>query len=123
MTNHLAARMRLSGLAGKTDGKTIGKALGGRPGDTRRLCSRLVPRHNLSNPTRRCEQMSHDEERARRTRLSGGSLITIALVFCFMSMVVVAILLGALTVTLGVVLLVVPVAAIARLAKTRRPPR
>jgi hypothetical protein len=68
--------------------------------------------------------MPHDEERARSTpRLTGGSLLAIMLVFAFMTIVVVAILLGALTVTIGVVLLVVPAAVIARLAGTRRRPR
>jgi hypothetical protein len=62
----------------------------------------------------------HDEERARGTpRPKGGSLIAIMLVFGFMTIVVVAILLGALTITIGVVLLVVPAAVIGRLAKTR----
>jgi Flp pilus assembly protein TadB len=67
--------------------------------------------------------MSHDEERARTSRVTGGSLLLIALVFGFMTIVVIAILLGALTVTIGVVLLVVPAALIARLVKTRRRPR
>jgi uncharacterized membrane protein len=76
--------------------------------------------------------MSHDEEldeerddeRARSTsRPKGGSLIAIVLVFGFMTIVVIAILLGALTITIGVVLLVVPAAVIARLAKTRGWPR
>ena len=76
--------------------------------------------------------MSHDQEpdeepddaRARSpSRPKGGSLIAIVLVFGFMTIVVVAILLGALTITIGVVLLVVPAAMIARLAKTRGWPR
>jgi Flp pilus assembly protein TadB len=65
--------------------------------------------------------MSHDQERPHRTsRLTGGSLIAIMFVFAFMTMVVIAILLGALTITIGVVLLVVPAAVIARLVRTRR---
>jgi Flp pilus assembly protein TadB len=68
--------------------------------------------------------MPHDQERVRKTsRLTGGSLIAIMLVFGFMTIVVVAILLGALTITIGVVLLVVPAAVIARLARTRRAQR
>jgi Flp pilus assembly protein TadB len=133
MTNHLADRMRLSGFVGKTDGETIGKALGGRPerlathdeADACRqgmIAATIV--HFVRSSFKTMRQMSHDQERTRSTsRLKGGSLVMITLVFCFMSMVVVAILLGALTVTLGVVLLVVPIAAIARLAKPRRPPQ
>jgi hypothetical protein len=58
---------------------------------------------------------------ARSTsRLTGRSLIAILLVFGFITIVVVAILLGAFTITIGVVLLVVPAAMIARMAKTGR---
>jgi hypothetical protein len=41
-------------------------------------------------------------------------------VFAFMTIVVIGILLGALTVTIGVVLLLVPAAVVAKLVKTRR---
>jgi hypothetical protein len=67
--------------------------------------------------------MPHGEGARSTSRLTGGSLVAIMLIFGFMTIVVVAILLGALTVTIGVVLLVVPAAVIARLAKTRRPRR
>jgi hypothetical protein len=58
---------------------------------------------------------------ARSTsRLTRRSLIAILLVFGFITIVVVAILLGAFTITIGVMLLVVPAAMIARMAKTGR---
>jgi Flp pilus assembly protein TadB len=66
-------------------------------------------------------QMPHDQERAPSTsRLTGGSLFAIVFVFGFLTIVVFAILLGALTISIGVVLLVVPAAVIARLVRARR---
>jgi hypothetical protein len=65
--------------------------------------------------------MPHDQERAPSTsRLTGRSFVAIMFVFAFMTIVVIGILLGALTVTIGVVLLLVPAAVVAKLVKTRR---
>jgi uncharacterized membrane protein len=62
-----------------------------------------------------------NEERPRSAfRLTGRSLLAITLVFGFMTIVVIGILLGALTITIGALLLLVPAVVIARVAKTRR---
>jgi hypothetical protein len=64
--------------------------------------------------------MSNDEPRRRTAVTSFGSVTTIVLVFAFVSIVVLAILLGALFVAIGVVAVVVPAALIAGISKARR---
>jgi hypothetical protein len=63
--------------------------------------------------------MSDDRQSPRRPARP-GSLITIVLVFGFASIVVLAILLGAFFVAIGMIALAVPAALIAKLAKRRR---
>ena len=65
--------------------------------------------------------MSDDRHSPRRpARFHIGSLTTIVLVFAFASVVVLAILLGAFFVAIGVTALAIPAALAARLIKVRR---
>ena len=65
--------------------------------------------------------MSDDRHIPHRPARSGvGSLTTIVLVFGLATIVVLAILLGAFFVAVGVVALAIPAALIAKLAKSRR---
>ena len=65
--------------------------------------------------------MSADQENPRRpVRSRIGSLTTTVLVFAFATVVVLAILMGAFFVALGVVALAIPTALIAKLALARR---
>jgi len=63
--------------------------------------------------------MSDDRQSSRRPARR-ASLATIVLVFGFASIVVLAILMGAFFVAIGVIALAVPAALIAKLAKGRR---
>jgi hypothetical protein len=63
--------------------------------------------------------MSNNRHNAPRPAPSRGSLITIVLVFAFASIVVLAILLGAFFVAIGVTALAIPAALVARLMQVR----
>jgi hypothetical protein len=63
--------------------------------------------------------MSDNRHNASRSAPPRGSLITIVLVFAFASIVVLAILLGAFFVAIGVTAVAIPAALVARLMQAR----